>query len=144
MIYNIKKLFILIFILVNFKHFFLNAEEIVIISEKFPAETEQLEGDGMGGFAGEIITQAFKLKKINYKVKWEHWKIAQQQTLANKDKNIFILPLTRNSEREKKYSWVVKLYDADTVFLTKKGNNPLNSLKEAKDKKIGVLLGSSY
>ena len=60
MIYNIKKLFILIFILVNFKHFFLNAEEIVIISEKFPAETEQLEGDGMLSHPTRLTSPCFR------------------------------------------------------------------------------------
>ena len=49
------------------------------------------------------------------------WKGAQQETQANSDKNLFVIPLTRNAEREVGYNWVVKLYDG-YFLLTLKSN----------------------
>lgn len=120
------------------------AEDITIMTENFPSETDKVSENKIGGIAGEIITKALEAKKITFKMAWSPWKRAQQETQSNSDKKSFIIPLTRNAERESSYNWVAKIYDADTAFLTLKGTKKLDSMSEAKGKKIGVLLGSSY
>ena len=114
------------------------------MTENFPSETEKVSENKVGGIGGEIITKALEAKKITFKMSWAPWKRAQQETLANTDKKSFIIPLTRNAERESSYNWVAKIYDADTAFLTLKGTKKLESMSEAKGKKVGVLAGSSY
>ncbi|WGL59878.1 transporter substrate-binding domain-containing protein [Pigmentibacter sp. JX0631] len=120
------------------------AEDITICTQVLPSKTDKLGENQVGGIGGEIITKALAAKKISFKMNWLPWKRAQEETLANSDKQSFIIPFTRNAEREPNYNWVSKLYDAETVFITKKGTTKLNSISEAKGKKIGVLLGSSY
>nr|BFD32177.1 ABC transporter substrate-binding protein [Pigmentibacter ruber] len=120
------------------------AEDVTICTQVLPSKTDKLGENQVGGIGGEIITKAFAAKKISFKMNWLPWKRAQEETLANSDKKSFIIPFTRNAEREPNYNWVSKLYDAETVFITKKGTAKLNTIAEAKGKKIGVLLGSSY
>nr|BFD32176.1 ABC transporter substrate-binding protein [Pigmentibacter ruber] len=120
------------------------AQDISILTENFPSETEKIGENQVSGIGGDIVTKALEAKKISFKMVWSPWKRAQQETLANSDKKSFVIPLTRNSEREASYNWVAKLYDADTAFLTLKSNKKLDSIADAKGKKIGVLLGSSY
>lgn len=120
------------------------AEDIFIRTENFPSETEKIAENQVGGIGGEIVTKALEAKKISFKMIWSPWKRAQQETQANSDKKSFVIPLTRNAEREASYNWVAKLYDADTSFLTLKSNKKIDTLADAKGKKIGVLLGSSY
>lgn len=118
--------------------------DINILAENIPSEMENLGENRMGGIGGEVLTEALKANQITYKMVWSRWKVAQQQVQANKDKKSFIVPLTRNPEREAKYNWVAKIYEVNTVFFTKKGNKKINSLKEIQGKKIGVLLETSY
>ncbi|RDB35740.1 MAG: hypothetical protein DCC88_08555 [Spirobacillus cienkowskii] len=121
-----------------------NTEDITLYVENFPSESIKISKNLVGGISGEIVTKAFSAKNMTYKAFWTRWKMAQNYTQKNSDKKSFIMPLTRNPEREKSYKWVVSLYNIDTVFWTLKGSKKLNSLAEAKGKKIGVLLGSSY
>ena len=137
-----KKLFLLPFIFISYTTAM--AEDISILTENFPSETEKIGENQVSGIGGDIVTKALEAKKISFKMVWSPWKRAQQETLANSDKKSFVIPLTRNSEREASYNWVAKLYDADTAFLTLKTNKKLDSITDAKGKKIGVLLGSSY
>lgn len=120
------------------------AEDITIITQEFPAKTEKWGEKEIGGIAGEIITKAFKEHNISFKVIWMPWKRAQESCLENLDNKTFIIPFTRNKERENNYIWSAKLYNADTIFVTYKGSKIINSFSEAKNKKIGVLLATSY
>ncbi len=120
------------------------AEDITICTQALPAKTDKLGENQVGGIGGEIITKALEAKKISFKMHWLPWKRAQEETLENSDKKSFIIPFTRNAEREPKYNWVSKIYDAETIFITQKGTAKINSMADAKGKKIGVLLGSSY
>lgn len=120
------------------------AEDITLIAEDFLSETEKISENKVGGIGGEIVTKAFEAKKMTYKMVWQPWKRAQHDVQENLDKKSFIIPLTRNEERESSYNWTAKLYDAETAFFTNKGDKKINSFKEADGKKIGVLLGSSY
>ena len=120
------------------------AEEIVIVTEDSPAESEKVGDHGITGIGGDVVTEALKAKKISFKMLWLPWKRAQQETQDNIGKNKFILPLTRNKEREESYVWVGKLYDSSTAFISLKKNKAVNNYKEANGVKLGVLLGSSY
>lgn len=121
-----------------------HAQDIHILTENFPSETEKVGENQVSGIGGEIVTKALEAKKISFKMIWSPWKRAQQETLSNADKKSFIIPLTRNADREPNYNWVAKLYDAETAFLTLKSNKKIDAIADAKGKKIGVLLGSSY
>ncbi len=144
MTYIRKFWIILLFHFICVFDFIAKAEDITLITENFPSESQKIGENSIGGIGGEIFTKALEAKKITYKIIWSRWKRAQMETIANVDKKSFILPITRNEEREKKYFWIAKLYNADTVFFVKKGNKKLNSLNDAKGKKIGVLLDSSF
>ncbi len=120
------------------------AEDVTIITHEFPSKTEKWGENQIGGIAGEIISQAFKTQKLTFKIICMPWIRAQEECLANIDKKSFIIPLTRLPDREKKYVWVSKIYNADTVFISYKGSKPINSIADVKDKKIGVLLATSY
>lgn len=119
-------------------------EDVTIITHEFPSKTEKWGVNQIGGIAGEIISQAFKTQKLSFKIIWMPWIRAQEECIANIDKKSFIIPLTRLPDREKKYVWVSKIYNADTVFISYKASKPINSIADVKDKKIGVLLATSY
>ena len=123
---------------------YIYAEDITIVTQNFRGITEKWGEDQIGGIAGEIISKAFEAKKLTFKVIWMPWKRSQDETLLNNNKKTFIIPFTRNSEREPKYKWVAKLYNADTVFITYNGSKKINKMSNAKGKEIGVLLSSSY
>jgi len=80
------------------------SEDINILAENIPSEMENLGENRMGGIGGEVLTEALKANQITYKMVWSRWKVAQQQVQVNKDKKSFIVPLTRNPEREAKYN----------------------------------------
>ncbi|MBX9837317.1 MAG: hypothetical protein K2X69_03270 [Silvanigrellaceae bacterium] len=96
------------------------SEDINILAESVPSEIENLPENRVGGVGGEVLTEALKANNITFKMVWTRWKVAQQQVQANKDKKSFIVPLTRNPEREAKYNWVAKIYEVNTVFFYKK------------------------
>lgn len=77
------------------------AEDVTIITHDFPSKTEKWGENQIGGIAGEIISQAFKHKNITFKIIWEPWIRAQEDCLANTDSKSFIIPFTRNPDREK-------------------------------------------
>lgn len=139
---NVSKLFC-IFLCINHATS-LYAEDVTIITHEFASKTEKWGDNQIGGIAGEIISQAFAKANITFRVIWMPWIRAQEECQANIDKKTFIIPLTRLTEREKKYVWVSKIYNADTVFISYKGSKPINSVQDVKDKKIGVMLATSY
>ena len=114
--------------------FVVKAEDVTICTQVLTAKTDKLSENQVGGIGGEIITKAFAAKKITFRMVWMPWKRAQDEVIANSDTKSFIIPFT----------WVSKMYDAETVFITLKGTNKINTIPEAKGKKIGVLFGSSY
>jgi len=120
------------------------AQDLIIVTENVPSEVEKLSNGEVSGIFGEITTEALRLRKLKYQFVWTRWKTAQSKVKENIDKKTFILPLTRIPEREKFYNWVAKIYDVETIFITKKGNKKINSLEQIVDKKIGVQVGTSY
>ncbi|BBH53141.1 substrate-binding periplasmic protein [Fluviispira sanaruensis] len=119
-------------------------EKITLATEAFLFQTDKLNANEIGGLAGKIVVESLKRVKIDYEMMWLPWKRAQNETLLNSNNATFILPLTRNKERESKYNWVSHLYNTDTAFFSLKGQKAINDLKSAKNLKIGVLNGSSY
>jgi len=138
-----KIIYILIFILYT-NDLFAEEKDIIILTHEFPNQTVPVNENTIRGLAGEILTQALKKSNITYKIIFLPWKRAQIDAVVNNNKKTFILPLTRNEEREKNYLWVSKLYDLNTLFLSNKNQDPINSINDAKNKKIGVLLGTSF
>ena len=65
---------------------------------------------------------------------WLPWKRAQRKHWRILIKIVYY-SFTPNPERQPKYNWVSKLYDIETVFITK-GTAKLNTIAEAKGKKI--------
>ncbi|WGL59877.1 transporter substrate-binding domain-containing protein [Pigmentibacter sp. JX0631] len=139
-----KKYFLTSIIALSTIPFTVFAEDVTIFTHDFPSKTEKWGENQIGGIAGEIISQAFRHKNITFKIIWEPWIRAQEDCLANTDSKSFIIPFTRNADREKKYLWVSKIYNADTVFISYKGTKPINSIEDVKNKKIGVMLATSY
>ncbi|WP_186644315.1 substrate-binding periplasmic protein [Fluviispira vulneris] len=119
-------------------------EKITIATEAFLFQTDKINTNEIGGLAGKIVVESLKRVNMDYEMMWVPWKRAQNETLLNSNNSTFIIPLTRNNERESKYNWVSHLYNNDTAFFTLKGQKKINDLKSAKNLKIGVLNGSSY
>ena len=112
-----------------------NAKDLITVTtDTFPPETYKVP----------IMNGAFAKNDIKYNVVWSPWKRAQKFALDNENKTTFILPLTRNADREAKYKWVASLYNLNIVFITLKGSPKINNLAEAKGKHIGVAYGTSY
>ena len=105
-----KIIYILIFILFT-NSLFAEEKDIIILTHEFPNQTVPVNENMIRGLAGEILTQALKKSNITYKIIFLPWKRAQIDAVVNNNKKTFILPLTRNEEREKNYLWVSKLYD---------------------------------
>ncbi|WP_397600503.1 substrate-binding periplasmic protein [Silvanigrella sp.] len=140
------KFLIKIFIFIIF-FFSLNvfSEEITLPADpSFTGEIEETQEKKLGGLGGEIIAKALKEKNIKMNLEWRPWTRAYKEALENRDHKTFIIPLTRIPEREEKFIWVSKIYDAHTLFLSMKGSKKINSILEAKSLKIGVLASSSY
>ncbi len=121
-----------------------NAEDITLITHDFPSKSEKWGDNQVGGIGGEIISQAFKMHKISFKIVWMPWIRAQAECIANIDRKSFIIPLTRLPDREPKYKWVAKIYDADTVFISYRSSKPIKTLKDVANKKIGAMFATSY
>ncbi|WGL60451.1 hypothetical protein QEJ31_02395 [Pigmentibacter sp. JX0631] len=80
------------------------AEDINILADgDFAGEIDKVAENEIGGIGGEIVTKALKSANISYKVLWRPWKRAFTEAQDNSDKKTFIIPLTRNKEREEKF-----------------------------------------
>ena len=121
------------------------AQDINILADgDFAGEIDKIAENEVGGIGGEIVTKALKAANISYKILWRPWKRAFSEAQENSDKKTFIIPLTRNKEREEKFIWVSKIYESKTIFLTLNGSKNVDSMADAKLVKVGVLAGSSY
>ncbi|OHX15205.1 hypothetical protein BI343_02290 [Chromobacterium amazonense] len=134
--------FFIFFALFNFSHS--QAAEVIIRTYEFPNETDRLADDQIGGIAGKIITAALSAQHIRFQLIWQPWLRAQAEVKSDSEGNSFIIPLTRNSERENQYVWVSKLYDSNIAFLTLPGKTKIDSIAEVGKYKVGVLAGTGY
>ena len=119
------------------------SKEVIIYTYEFPGETDMLPGGLIGGVAGEVITNALNKENISFKVIWVPWKRAQAKIIGGMESNAFIIPLSRNDERERDYQWVSKLYDSYTAFFSLGEKRKINSLNEIGSYRVGVLSGTS-
>lgn len=120
------------------------ADQIIIHTYEFPNETDRLANGQIGGIAGKIITAALNAQHISFQLIWQPWLRAQAEIKSGNDDNSFIIPLTRNGERENQYVWVSKLYDSNIAFLTLPGKIKLDSIAGVGKYKVGVLAGTGY
>lgn len=140
-----QKIFKIIIILITLSCLKGFCTEITLITDpNLTGEVEETLEKNLGGLGGEIISKALKAKNIKIKIEWRPWARAIKESLDNKDKQTFIIPLTRIPEREENFVWVSKIYDAHAVFITMKKGKRINSLIEAKNSTIGVLASSSH
>nr|BFD32536.1 hypothetical protein GTC16762_21540 [Pigmentibacter ruber] len=137
------KKIILIFLLLITNSVFAEDIDIVILTHEFSNQTVAITDNKITGIAGDILSSALNQSNISYKIIYLPWKRAQLDTLLNSNKKTFILPLTRNAERENNYIWISKLYELESIFLTLKNEKNIDNFSTAKNKKIGVLFGSS-
>ena len=135
---------IFIFIILFFSSNVFSEEITLLADPSFTGEIEETKDKEIGGLGGEIIAKSLKEKNIKINLEWRPWTRAYKEALDNRDNKTFIIPLTRIPEREEKFVWVSKIYDAHTLFLSMKSSKKINSIHEAKNLKIGVLASSSY
>lgn len=68
---------------------------------------------------------------------------SRAQALTQKQTRTVVLPLTRTPEREPQYTWMVKLYHQDFVFIALAGSGlDLDSVDAMRSKRIAALRGS--
>ncbi|APJ03688.1 substrate-binding periplasmic protein [Silvanigrella aquatica] len=119
--------------------------EITLLADpSFTGEIQETPEKGLGGLGGEIVAKALKAKNIKIKIEWRPWTRAVIESLDNKDNQTFIIPLVRIPEREEKFVWVSKIYNAHTAFITMKHSRRIDTILAAKGATIGVLASSSY
>lgn len=98
--------------------------------------------NGMSGKFGNMVASAIKKahKESEFEVVW----IPQKRALAELDRNTsgIFMPFTRTPDRENKYHWLMHLGDYDSLIYSLDPKTKIDSLRELKKFKIGVLAGS--
>jgi len=93
------------------------------------------------GFLMEVVMEMAKTIDVTPEIKFLPWKRAQE--MAAHTPNAVIFPLSRIQSREKKYQWMCKIFDVPVMFINKKGNELVNTIKQAKKiRGIGVIIGT--
>ena len=97
---------------------------------------------GMSGLLGKTVGEKIFQSERNseFKVMWIPWKRGLSE--LSKNKNALFFPLTKNSERENEFQWIMKLATFDCWLFTFDPNIKLDSLEDLKKYKVGVLAGS--
>ena len=113
-----------------------------IYSVEYPPLVVKGEGGKLSGIAAEAVTQALQLAGLSVRMPEIPWKRAQVQ--VQQDADSCLMPFTRSPEREKMYRWVGLVMESNqSLFINSHHPVVLNSLDDAKGKRVVVLLGSS-
>ncbi len=95
----------------------------------------------MPGFAVEL-TQAIA-SKLGQQVKAEYYPWARAYAIAQAKPRVVIIPLTRTTDRQTQFQWLVKIFVQQYVFISKASGKTIGSLDAARAvNRIGVLRGS--
>ena len=91
------------------------------------------------GFFIEVLEQVFKRADIPLRVKKGAW-VKNQQTVAKASANdkLLISPLTRNTQREAKYDWILPIIDFRLVFITNDPEVDVSNIEAMKSKPVCV------
>ncbi|WP_028879907.1 substrate-binding periplasmic protein [Terasakiella pusilla] len=103
------------------------ADKIKVVTTEIPPYTIEI------GMRPGIMIELIKLieDRIGHKHDITFYPWARAQMLVQSNPNHIIFPLARNSEREDKYDWALKVMQVDAVFVTLNGQKV--SLKDAKN-----------
>ncbi|NHR08820.1 amino acid ABC transporter substrate-binding protein [Chromobacterium haemolyticum] len=113
-----------------------------IYSVEYPPLVLKGESGKLSGIAVEAVAQALQLAGLGVRMPEIPWKRAQMQ--VQQDADSCLMPFTRSPEREKMYRWVGLVMESNqSLFINSHHPVVLNSLDDAKGKRIVVLLGSS-
>ncbi len=100
------------------------------------------------GMAVDILNELSKYGGPTFKFTTLPWVRAQRY--VQKTHNSVIIPLTRTSQREKKYRWIIELFSHQLRLTINKNSNrrePLPSpltIEDAKDLRVGIIRGSAF
>jgi polar amino acid transport system substrate-binding protein len=99
------------------------------------------KGERAPGALGELAEAMSQRIGAHVAVEFFPWQRAI--TMSLKQSRVAVLPLTRTSDREAQYRWLVKLYRQDFVFIRRHqtGSFDLDGMKR---KRIVVLRGSPH
>lgn len=113
-----------------------------VYSVEYPPLVLKGEGGKLSGIATEVVAQALQLAGLSVRMPEIPWKRAQMQ--VQQDADSCLTPFTRSPEREKMYRWVGLVMESkQSLFINTHHPVVLNSLDDAKGKRVVVLLGSS-
>jgi len=132
-------MFGLVCYLIGFGENSLAAESVTFYLEDEPIYTSS--DSQSPGFLMEVVMEMARTIDVTPKVKFLPWKRAQD--MAVRTPNAVIFPLSRSQSREKKYQWMCKIFDVPVMFINKKGNELINTVKQAKKVRgIGAIIGT--
>lgn len=112
----------------------------IIVSGDLPpfAFANQAQSPGVAVEIAEALAQ-----KLHYPVKVQFFPWARALAMAQSQKRVMILALTRIPEREDQYHWLVPIASQAYLFIThNKRHAPVQTMADAKTVTIGVLRGS--
>ena len=91
------------------------------------------------GFMYELLQLVHAKAGFDFQPKFLSWKRAQVETKEAANLHHLIFSLTRTSAREAQYKWILKLGPTKTAFVRLAGNDPINSVGQAKS--LGISVG---
>ncbi len=116
-----------------------SAEKVVFYLEDEPIYTSQ--NQDRPGFLMEVVNHMIKHLDIEPSIEFLPW--LRAQSMAEKNTNAVIFPLSRTASREDKYKWLCKVYEVPVAFITKDGNQRINSVAQAIGVRgLGVIRGT--
>jgi len=93
------------------------------------------------GFIREIVTELAKL--IGVQIEPVFLPTAERYQFIESNDNILGFPMVRNTEREAKFTWLVKMFDMDACFMTLPGKASVESLDQVMKLPVGASKGST-
>ena len=123
---------------------FVQAEEILALTEEWPPYTYTEDGKIMG--VGTDIVQA-TLDKADIKASFKLYPWARSYKLASEGENILIYTIMKTAEREELFKWIGPILPPAEIFMFKlktRDDIVIETLEDAKQYKIGVARNDSY
>ena len=115
---------------------------LTVVANPNPLLQYHEEGEDKGPTV-EILNSILKLAKLNANIYFMPW--ARAFSEAKNNTNTLILSMIRTPEREADFHWIIKVSQATRVFISLKSKpeNYVDTIEQAKEKLVGVILNSS-
>lgn len=140
MIRLIRQLMVLLTCFILGTHSSFGQSAYTIVSSPLPPFTVE-QGAYAPGALGVLVERLAKHMGRTVSIEFYPW--ARALKIANNDKRVLILPLTRTAEREARFRWVIKLYRHNYVFNALKSNHVnLENTESLRASPVAVLRGS--